>query len=117
MMCIVFVMVICNVVFIVIVFLFFGKFIVLIFIIFSVVFGGMVILFYGVIVSNGLKVLIENCVNFVEVCNLIIVSFMLVLGFGGVVFDLGVLILLGIVLSVIVGIILNLILLKESMKL
>lgn len=102
--------------FIAIAFSFFGKFTALISTIPSAVLGGMAILLYGVIASNGLKVLIENRVNFAEVRNLIIASSMLVLGLGGAVLDLGALTLSGTALSAIVGIILNLILPKESMK-
>lgn len=105
-----------NVAFIAIAFSFFGKFTALISTIPSAVLGGMAILLYGVIASNGLKVLIENRVNFAEVRNLIIASSMLVLGLGGAVLDLGALTLSGTALSAIVGIILNLILPKESMK-
>ncbi|MCD0153351.1 uracil permease, partial [Streptococcus agalactiae] len=106
-----------NAAFIAIAFSFFGKFTALISTIPSAVLGGMAILLYGVIASNGLKVLIENRVNFAEVRNLIIASSMLVLGLGGAVLDLGALTLSGTALSAIVGIILNLILPKESMKL
>ncbi|HGD2055814.1 TPA: solute carrier family 23 protein, partial [Streptococcus agalactiae] len=105
-----------NAAFIAIAFSFFGKFTALISTIPSAVLGGMAILLYGVIASNGLKVLIENRVNFAEVRNLIIASSMLVLGLGGAVLDLGALTLSGTALSAIVGIILNLILPKESMK-
>lgn len=105
-----------NAAFIAISFSFFGKFTALISTIPSAVLGGMAILLYGVIASNGLKVLIENRVNFAEVRNLIIASSMLVLGLGGAVLDLGALTLSGTALSAIVGIILNLILPKESMK-
>lgn len=105
-----------NAAFIAIAFSFFSKFTALISTIPSAVLGGMAILLYGVIASNGLKVLIENRVNFAEVRNLIIASSMLVLGLGGAVLDLGALTLSGTALSAIVGIILNLILPKESMK-
>ncbi len=105
-----------NAAFIAITFSFFGKFTALISTIPSAVLGGMAILLYGVIASNGLKVLIENRVNFAEVRNLIIASSMLVLGLGGAVLDLGALTLSGTALSAIVGIILNLILPKERMK-
>lgn len=105
-----------NAAFIAIAFSLFGKFTALISTIPSAVLGGMAILLYGVIASNGLKVLIENRVNFAEVRNLIIASSMLVLGLGGAVLDLGALTLSGTALSAIVGIILNLILPKESMK-
>lgn len=103
-----------NAALIAIAFSFLGKFTALISTIPSAVLGGMSILLYGVIASNGLKVLIERQVDFGQVRNLIIASSMLVLGLGGAVLDLGVLTLSGTALSAIVGIVLNLILPKES---
>lgn len=91
-------------------FSFFGKFTALISTIPSAVLGGMSILLYGVIASNGLKVLIESRVDFGQVRNLIIASSMLVLGLGGAVLNIGAVTLSGTALSAIVGIILNLIL-------
>ncbi|WP_161979852.1 uracil-xanthine permease family protein [Streptococcus sp. S784/96/1] len=103
-----------NAAFIAIAFSFFGKFTALISTIPNAVLGGMSILLYGVIASNGLKVLIERQVDFGQVRNLIIASSMLVLGLGGAVLDLGAITLSGTALSAIVGILLNLILPKES---
>lgn len=78
------------------------------------VLGGMSILLYGVIASNGLRVLIENKVDFSKQRNLIIASAMLVIGLGGAVLPLGgSATLSGTALSAIVGIILNLILPKQ----
>ena len=51
----------------------------------SAVLGGMGILLYGVIASNGLRVLIDNRVDFGKQRNLIIASAMLVIGIGGAV--------------------------------
>lgn len=99
-----------NAAFIAIAFSFLGKFTALISTIPSAVLGGMSILLYGVIASNGLKVLIEKRVDFGQVRNLIIASSMLVLGLGGAVLDLGAVTLSGTALSAIVGIVLNLIL-------
>ncbi len=101
-----------NAALIAIAFSFLGKFTALISTIPSAVLGGMSILLYGVIASNGLKVLIERQVDFGQVRNLIIASSMLVLGLGGAVLDLGVMTLSGTALSAIVGILLNLILPK-----
>lgn len=79
------------------------------------VLGGMSILLYGVIASNGLRVLIDNQVNFDKQRNLIIASAMLVIGLGGAVLPLGKLITLsGTALSAFVGVVLNLILPKED---
>lgn len=103
-----------NAAFIAIAFSFLGKFTALISTIPSAVLGGMSILLYGVIASNGLKVLIEKQVDFGQVRNLIIASSMLVLGLGGAVLDLGAIVLSGTALSAIVGIFLNLVLPKES---
>ncbi|WP_449452171.1 uracil-xanthine permease family protein [Streptococcus suis] len=101
-----------NAALIAIAFSFLGKFTALISTIPSAVLGGMSILLYGVIASNGLKVLIESRVDFGQVRNLIIASSMLVLGLGGAVLNIGAITLSGTALSAIVGIVLNLILPK-----
>ncbi|WP_025728127.1 uracil-xanthine permease family protein [Atopobacter phocae] len=93
---------------------FLGKFTALIATIPAAVLGGMSILLYGVIASNGLKVLIENNVDFREVRNLIIASSMLVLGMGGATLDLGVITLTGTTLCAFTGVIMNLILPKTG---
>ncbi len=77
----------------------------------SAVLGGMSIILYGVIASNGLRVLIDNQVDFSKQRNLIIASAMLVIGLGGAVLSLGSLVTLsGTALAALVGIILNLVL-------
>lgn len=94
---------------------FMGKFTALISTIPSPVLGGMSILLYGVIASSGLKVMIEDKVDFNQTRNLIIASSMLVIGLGGAVIDIaGVLTISGTALSAIVGIALNLMLKKEE---
>lgn len=103
-----------NAALIAIIFSFFGKFTALISTIPNAVLGGMSILLYGVIASNGLKVLIERRVDFSQVRNLIIASAMLVLGLGGGVLDLGALTLSGTAFSAIVGVVLNLVLPASS---
>ena len=103
-----------NAALIAIAFSFLGKFTALISTIPSAVLGGMSILLYGVIASNGLKVLIESRVDFGQVRNLIIASSMLVLGLGGAVLALGPITLSGTALAAIVGIILNVILPKAE---
>ena len=82
----------------------------------STVLGGMSILLYGVIASNGLKVLIKKRVDFSQMRNLIIASVMLVLGLGlgGAILKLGPVTLSGTALSAMTGIILNLILPYEN---
>lgn len=92
---------------------FFGKFTALLTTIPNAVIGGMSIILYGVIASNGLKVMIDEQIDFTKVRNLIITSAMLVIGLGGAVLDLGPLVLSGTALSAIVGVILNLILPQE----
>ena len=94
---------------------FFNKFTALISTIPTPVLGGMAILLYGVIASNGLKVMIEEQVDFHEVRNLIIASSMLVLGLGGAMLELGPVTLTGTALCAITGIILNTILPHESL--
>ena len=90
---------------------FLGKFNALISTIPTPVLGGMAILLYGVIASNGLKVLIKDRTDFSQSRNLIIASAMLVIGLGGAVLDFGgSFVLSGTALSALVGIILNLIL-------
>ena len=93
---------------------FLGKFTALISTIPNAVLGGMSILLYGVIASNGLKVLIKERVDFAQMRNLIITSAMLVLGLGGAILKLGPVTLSGTALSAMTGIILNLILPYEN---
>lgn len=94
---------------------FFGKFTALISTIPNAVLGGMSILLYGVIASNGLKVMIEDKVDFNQSRNLIIASSMLVIGLGGAVLDIaGFVTLSGTALSALTGIVLNLILPREE---
>lgn len=102
-----------NAAIIAIVLAFLGKFTALISTIPNAVVGGMSILLYGIIASNGLKVMIEEQIDFNQVRNLIIASAMLVIGLGGAVLDLGYLTFSGTSLSAIVGIVLNLILPAE----
>ena len=78
------------------------------------VLGGVSLLLYGFISVNGLKVLIENKINFNDIRNVIIVSTMLILGLGGAVITIYTnnlsISLTGISLSAIFGIFLNLVL-------
>ena len=83
----------------------------------NAVLGGMSIILYGVIASNGLRVLIDNQVDFGQQRNLIIASAMLVIGLGGAVLPLGKLVTLsGTALSATVGIVLNLILPRSAAR-
>jgi len=81
------------------------------------VLGGMSILLYGVIASNGLRILIDAQVDFSKQRHLIIASAMLVIGLGGAVFPLGgSATLSGTALAAIVGVILNCILPDKNEK-
>ncbi len=81
------------------------------------VLGGMSILLYGVIASNGLRILVDNKIDFSKQRNLIIASAMLVVGLGGAVLPLGgSATLSGTALAAIVGIVLNLILVEKNEK-
>ena len=93
---------------------FFGKVTALFQTIPDEVLGGVSLLLYGFISVNGLKVLIENKVNFNHIRNIIIASSMLILGLGGAIITINTenlsVSLTGMSLAAIVGIILNLIL-------
>lgn len=86
---------------------FFGKFTALLTTIPNAVIGGMSIILYGVIASNGLKVMIDEQLDFSKARNLIIASSMLVIGLGGAVLNVGPLVISGTALSALVGIGLN----------
>ena len=97
---------------------FFTKFTALISTIPNAVLGGVSLLLYGFISVNGLKVLIQNQVDFNNTKNVIVASAMLVLGLGGATIsivsgDLAVTI-SGMSLAAIIGIILNLCLPTEK---
>lgn len=99
---------------------FFSKFTAIIATIPDGVLGGVSLLLYGFIAVNGLKVLIQNQVDFNKTKNVIVASAMLVLGLGGATIsiasgDLSVSI-SGMSLAAIVGIILNLCLPEEKTK-
>lgn len=73
--------------------------------------GGITIILYGLIASNGVKVLVKSQVDLGKMRNLIVVATMLVIGLGGAVIPLGgVAVLTGMSLAAIVGITLNAIL-------
>ena len=98
---------------------FLGKFTALVQTIPNPVLGGVCLLLYGFISVNGLKVLIQNRIDFTKNKNIIIASAMLVLGLGGAAFDIatgnGVSVSIsGMSLAAIVGIVLNLIIPDEA---
>ncbi|MGX5377628.1 uracil-xanthine permease family protein [Ligilactobacillus sp. LYQ135] len=74
------------------------------------VIGGISFLLFGVIASNGLKVLIDNKVNFEKKRNLMIASTILVIGIGNAYLKLGQYEFSGLAVASVIGIILNLIL-------
>ncbi len=99
---------------------FLGKFTALISTIPNPVLGGVSLLLYGFISVNGLKVLIENHIDFGKSKNIVVASTMLVLGLGGAAIsivsgDLSVTI-SGMSLAAIVGILLNLLLPDEKVN-
>lgn len=97
---------------------FLGKFTALVSTIPNAVLGGISLLLYGFIAVNGLKVLIQNQVDFGKTKNVIVASSMLVLGLGGAAIsivsgDVAVTI-SGMSLAAIVGILINLLLPDEK---
>ena len=97
---------------------FLGKFTALVSTIPNAVLGGISLLLYGFIAVNGLKVLIQNQVDFGKTKNVIVASSMLVLGLGGAAIsivsgDVSVTI-SGMSLAAIVGILINLLLPEEK---
>lgn len=98
---------------------FFGKFTALVQTIPNPVLGGVSLLLYGFIAVNGLKVLIQNKVDFSKNKNIIVASAMLVLGLGGAAFSIstgnGIAVSIsGMSLAAIAGIILNFIIPDEK---
>ena len=97
---------------------FLGKFTALVSTIPNAVLGGVSLLLYGFIAVNGLKVLIQNQVDFGNTKNVIVAASMLVLGLGGAAIsivsgDLSVTI-SGMSLAAIIGILINLFLPNEK---
>ena len=97
---------------------FLGKFTALVSTIPNAVLGGVSLLLYGFISVNGLKVLIENQVDFGKTKNVVVASAMLVLGLGGAAIsivsgDVSVTI-SGMSLAAIIGVLINLFLPEEK---
>ncbi|MCA5012906.1 MULTISPECIES: solute carrier family 23 protein [unclassified Enterococcus] len=74
------------------------------------VISGISFVLFGVIAASGLKILIDNQINFDRKKNLLIASVILVIGIGGLVFKLNTFELSSMALATVLGIILNLIL-------
>ncbi|HHW35759.1 MAG TPA: uracil permease [Bacillales bacterium] len=94
-----------------IIFGFIGKFSALISSIPTNVMGGVSILLFGIIASSGLRMLIDNKVDFSKNRNLIIASVILVIGIGGAFIQVtGQVQISGMALAAIIGVILNFVL-------
>ncbi len=78
------------------------------------VMGGIMLLLFGLIASIGLNTLIREKVDLSNTRNMVIVSMILVFSIGGMAFNFGAVSFTGIGLGAIVGVLLNLILPKES---
>lgn len=75
------------------------------------VMGGVSILLFGIIASSGLRMLVENKIDFKRKRNLIISSVILIIGIGGAAIHVGDLFSLeGMALASIIGVVLNLVL-------
>ena len=78
------------------------------------VIGGISFILFGVIASSGLKILIDNKIDFNLKRNLLIASVILVVGIGGLTFQAGPVALSGMALATLFGIILNLVLPQQA---
>lgn len=78
------------------------------------VIAGISFILFGVIASSGLKILIDNDIDFNKKRNLLIASVILVVGIGGLTFQAGPVAVSGMALATLFGIILNLILPEEA---
>ncbi|WP_429975287.1 solute carrier family 23 protein [Enterococcus sp. DIV0086] len=74
------------------------------------VISGISFVLFGVIAASGLKILIDNKINFDKKKNLLIASVILVIGIGGLVFKVATFELSSMALATVLGIVLNLIL-------
>lgn len=95
---------------------FIGKISALIHSIPTPVIGGVSIALFGVIASSGLKILVDNKVNFDDKCNLLIASVILVSGIGGLTLNVAGISISGVAFSTILGILMHLILPKTIEK-
>ncbi len=84
----------------------------------SSVLGGISLLLYGFIAVNGLKVIVQNNIDFDDIRNVVIASTMLVLGLGGAVISISTgdvnVSISGMSLAAVIGILLNLLLPKTK---
>ncbi|MCH7320862.1 NCS2 family nucleobase:cation symporter [Solibacillus sp. MA9] len=89
---------------------FFGKAMAIISTIPVSVLGGISILLFGIIASSGLRMFVDNNVDFGNNRNMVIASVILVIGIGGAKVEFGSLVVSGMALAAIIGVLLNLIL-------
>ena len=82
----------------------------------SCVFGGCAMILYGYIACSGLKTLIREKTDLEDNKNLIIVSVILTVGIGGLTLTFGTFNFAGVALSMILGVILNLVLRPKKTK-
>ncbi|MGY3765089.1 uracil permease [Vagococcus vulneris] len=78
------------------------------------VIAGISFILFGVIASSGLKILIDNKVDFNSKRNLLIASVILVIGIGGLTFKAGPVAVSGMALATVFGIVMNLVLPKVA---
>jgi uracil permease len=97
-----------------ILFSFVGKLSALIQSIPGAVLGGISFLLFGVIAASGLRILIEEHIDFNKRRNLMIASSILIIGVGNVTLQLGSYQITGVALATVIGILLNLILPQEA---
>ncbi|MFD1466244.1 uracil-xanthine permease family protein [Lapidilactobacillus mulanensis] len=97
-----------------IIFSFVGKLSALIQSIPGAVLGGISFLLFGVIAASGLRILIENKIDFNKRRNLMIASSVLIIGIGNVTLQLGSYQFTGVALATVLGIVLNLVLPKNA---
>ena len=97
---------------------FFSKFTVLISTIPTPVLGGISVILFGFIACNGIRVLVQNNIDFGNMRNVVIASTMLVLGLGGALITIinkdATISISSMSLAAMVGVVLNLILPKET---
>lgn len=82
----------------------------------SCVFGGCAMILYGYIACSGLKTIIREKINLEDNKNLIVVSVILTTGVGGMFLQFGSFQMAGVALSMILGVILNLILKSKKVE-
>lgn len=97
-----------------ILFAFVGKLSALIQSIPGAVIGGISFLLFGVIASSGLRIIVDNKIDFNVKRNLMIASTILVIGIGNAYLQLGQTQFSGLAVATILGIILNLVLPKQA---